>query len=113
MRPPGVYVTGSMFGNGLYFADQSSKSEQYSTSRFGGSNGRSSDTFFLFVTDVALGKIKKYNNAQTHLSRPPGGYQSVQGEKGYSLLHNEFIIYSLNQHILQYLIEFRPKGNRW
>ena len=40
MRPPGVYVTGSMFGNGLYFADQSSKSEQYSTSRFGGSRKR-------------------------------------------------------------------------
>lgn len=112
MRPPGVYVTGSMFGNGLYFADQSSKSEQYSTSRFGGSRG-SGDSYFMFVTDVALGKIKKYSRAQSHLSKAPSGYHSVQGEKGSSLLHNEFIIYNLDQHILQYLIEFKPKGRRW
>jgi len=112
MRPPGVYITGSMFGNGLYFADQSSKSEQYSTSRFGGGGSRS-HTYFLFVVDVALGKVKKYERAQMHLSEPPGGYHSVQGTKGYSLLHNEFIIYSLGQHIMQYLIEFKPKGNHW
>lgn len=112
MRPPGVYITGSMFGNGLYFADQSSKSEQYSTSRFGGS-GRGANTYFLFVADVALGRVMKYRHAQPHLSKAPRGYQSVQGEKGSSLLHDEFIIYNLNQHILQYLIEFKPKGNRW
>lgn len=112
MRPPGVYITGSMFGNGLYFADQSSKSEQYSTSRFGGS-GRGANTYFLFVADVALGKVKKYTSAQSHLSRPPAGFNSVQGAKGSYLLHNEFIIYKLNQHILQYLIEFKPTGNRW
>ena len=113
MRPPGVYVTGSMFGNGLYFADQSSKSEQYSFSRFGGGNGRGSDSFFMFITDVALGKVKQYGDAQMHLSQPPRGYGSVQGKKGRSLMHNEFIIYSLNQHILQYLIEFKTKGSRW
>lgn len=105
MRPPGVYITGSMFGNGIYFADQSSKSEQYSTARFGGSRG-SSSTYYMFVADVALGKIMKYKNAQSWLTEPPRGYHSVQGEKGYSLLHNEFIIYTPRQHILKYLIEF-------
>lgn len=112
MRPPGVYVTGSMFGNGLYFADQSSKSEQYSTARFGGGGGRG-NTYFMFVADVSLGKIKKYERAQIHLTKPPPGYHSVQGKKGYSLLHNEFIIYNVKQHILQYLIEFQPKGGYW
>jgi len=106
MRPPGVYVTGSMFGNGLYFADKSSKSEQYAFGRYGGGSGKGT-TYFIFVADVALGKIKKYQNAQTHLTKPPSGYDSVQGEEGYSLLHNEFIIYDLKQHILQYLIEFK------
>lgn len=109
MRPPGVYITGSMFGNGLYFADQSSKSEQYAFGRYGGGSGRGA-TYFMFVADVALGKIKKYDNAQSSLTKPPSGYNSVQGEKGYSLVHNEFIIYSLQQHILQYLIEFRSNG---
>jgi predicted DNA-binding WGR domain protein len=108
MRPPGVYITGSMFGNGLYFADQSSKSEQYS---FGGGYGSryGKDTYFMFVADVALGKIKEYQDAQSHLTKPPSGYDSVQGKKGSYLLHNEFIIYNLKQHILQYLVEFRAK----
>jgi len=108
MRPPGVYITGSMFGNGLYFADQSSKSEQYS---FGGGYGSryGKDTYFMFVADVALGKVKGYKDAQSHLTKPPVGFNSVQGEKGSYLLHNEFIIYDIKQHILQYLIEFRAK----
>ena len=110
LRPPGVYITGSMFGNGLYFADQSSKSEQYSTSRFGGNGRGGKNSFFMFIADVALGNIKQYQTAQVGLNKPPKGYHSVQGTKGYSLLHNEFIIYDIRQHLLQYLIEFKPSG---
>lgn len=105
MRPPGVYISGSMFGNGLYFADQSSKSEQYAFGRFGGGSGKA-DTFFMFVADVSLGEIKKYKDAQSNLTKAPQGFHSVQGEKGSYLLHNEFIVYDLKQHILQYLVEF-------
>lgn len=108
MRPPGAIVTGSMFGNGVYFADTSSKSEQYS---FGGGYGTryGKDTYFMFVADVALGKIKEYLNAQSNLTKAPPGYHSVQGKKGNYLQHNEFIIYDLKQHILQYLVEFRAR----
>lgn len=108
MRPPGVYVTGSMFGNGLYFADQSSKSEQYAFGRFGGGRG-GGDTFFMFVADVALGNIKQYENAQSHLTKAPAGYHSVQGVKGSYLYHNEFIVYDIKQHVLQYLVEFKTR----
>lgn len=108
MRPPGVYITGSMFGNGLYFANQSSKSEQYAFGRYGGGSGRG-DTYFMFVADVALGKTKKYQTPQSHLSEPPKGYHSVQGEAGSSLIHDEFIVYNLKQHLLQYLIEFSTR----
>lgn len=108
LRPPGAYVTGSMFGNGLYFADQSTKSSQYATARFGGSSGYG-DSYFMFVADVALGKIKKYEDSQSHLNRAPQGYDSVQGEKGRSLIHNEFIVYDVKQNELQYLIEFEQK----
>jgi poly [ADP-ribose] polymerase len=111
MRPPGVYITGSMFGNGLYFADQSSKSEQYSFNRFNaGARGRDHSTFFMFVADVALGTIKEYEDAQTHLNKAPNGYHSVLGKKGRYLAHNEFIVYEIKQHILQYLIEFKTSG---
>lgn len=112
MRPPGVVITGSMFGNGLYFADSASKSEQYSFGRFGGGRGRG-NTYFMFVADVALGKIKEYYDAQTSLTKPPRGYDSVKGCKGRSLMHNEFIIYDLRQHVLQYLIEFKTHNRGW
>jgi poly [ADP-ribose] polymerase 2/3/4 len=105
MRPPGAYITGSMFGNGLYFADQSSKSTQYSTGRFGGGSGYN-NTHFLFVADVALGKIKEFEDSQSSLYAPPKGYDSVMGKKGRSLIHNEFIVYSTDRNILQYLVEF-------
>jgi poly [ADP-ribose] polymerase len=108
LRPPGAIVTGSMFGNGLYFADQSSKSEQYSfASGWGGRHG--SDTYFMFVADVALGHIKEYEDAQSNLQKAPAGYHSVLGKKGRYLYHNEFIVYDLKQHILQYLVEFRAR----
>lgn len=108
LRPPGAVVTGSMFGNGLYFADQSSKSEQYSFA--GGWGSRHGDnTYFMFVADVALGKIKEYEDSQSNLQKAPSGYQSVLGKKGRQLLHNEYIVYSINQHILQYLVEFRAR----
>lgn len=108
LRPPGAIVTGSMFGNGIYFADQSSKSEQYS---FAGGWGTSygKNTYFMFVADVALGKVKEYENAQSHLQKAPSGYHSVLGKKGSYLYHNEYIVYDIKQHILQYLVEFRAK----
>ena len=108
-RPPGVYVTGSMFGaTGIYFADQSSKSEQYAFGRYGGGSGHGS-SYFMFVADVALGRIKKYQDSQSHLTKPPSGYDSVQGEKGSYLMHDEFIIYDVKQHVLQYLVEFSTR----
>jgi poly [ADP-ribose] polymerase len=106
---PASTSLGSMFGNGLYFADQSSKSQQYAFGRYGGGGGRG-DTYFMFVADVALGKIMKYQNSQSHLNKAaPKGYHSVQGEAGSGLVHNEFIIYTLQQHLLQYLIEFSTR----
>lgn len=105
LRPPGAYVTGSMFGNGLYFADQSTKSSQYATARYGGSSSRG-DTYYMYVADVALGRIKKLQHSDSSLVKAPPGYDSVQGEKGPSLVHNEFITYDVRQNELQYLIEF-------
>jgi poly [ADP-ribose] polymerase len=109
LRPPGAIVTGSMFGNGLYFADQSSKSEQYS---FGGGygSGYGSTTYFMFIADVSLGTIKEYEDSQSHLQKAPSGYQSVLGKKGRYLHHNEFIVYDIKQHVLQYLIEFKARN---
>jgi len=106
MRPPGVIITGSMFGNGIYFASQSTKSSQYSSARFGGGSSKHGNSYFMFIADVALGKIKKYKDSQWNLTKPPRGYNSVQGVKGPYLLHDEFIVYSVKQQILTHLVEF-------
>jgi poly [ADP-ribose] polymerase len=100
----GVYITGAMFGPGIYFADQSTKSSQYSCSRFGGTaNGY--NTAFMFIANVALGKIKEEQNSKYYLE-PPNGYDSVKGVEGRSLLHNEYITYKENRQQLTHIIEF-------
>lgn len=100
----GVYITGAMFGPGIYFADQSTKSTQYATSRFGGRQNQH-NTAFLFVADVACGKIKEEQSSYYHL-KAPAGYDSVKGVAGRSLLHNEYIVYDSGQQAIRYIIEF-------
>lgn len=109
LKPPGVYISGKMFGEGTYFADQSTKSSQYATGRFGGYTSKYSDTSFMYIADVALGRVKEYDTGQWSLVRPPNGYDSVKGVKGVSLLHNEYIVYSEKQNQLALLIEFKQK----
>mgnify|MGYP000855920025 CR=1 FL=1 len=104
----GVHITGAMFGPGLYFSSQSTKSSQYSCSRFGGSANKYL-TSFMFLADVALGRIKKEEYAKYYL-KAPAGYHSVMGVKGKSLLHDEYIIYKEAQQHLRYIIEFKAKS---
>jgi poly [ADP-ribose] polymerase len=102
----GAQITGAMFGPGLYFADQSSKSANYCGYSY------DSKTRYMFIAGVALGKIKKYRMAQTGLREPPRGYNSVMGEASVNtakwnyLVHNEYIIFKQDQQILRYIIEF-------
>jgi poly [ADP-ribose] polymerase len=100
IAPKNVPVTGYMFGKGIYFADQSSKSAQYSL--LWANNGR--PYAYLFVADVALGRVKK-EKAPMYREEAPEGYDSVQGCKGPHLLHNEFIIYRTAQCTLRYIAE--------
>jgi poly [ADP-ribose] polymerase len=108
IKPKTAVHTGSMFGNGIYFADQSSKSTQYAH-RWAGNKHSSA---FLFLCDVAVGTIKNYEDAQPHLNAAPKGYHSVKGVQGRSLLHNEFIVYDVKQSKIKYLIEFEVMNKR-
>lgn len=104
LRPPGVVITGSMFGAGLYFGSNSSKSLQYSTANWGRTlNGKTE--IYIFVCSVALGNIKEYYDAQLHLTKSPTGYHSVKGCVGRSLIHDEYIIYEGQQHRLDYVVK--------
>lgn len=100
IAPRHAPVSGYMFGKGIYFADQSSKSAQYSL--LWANNRRA--VGYLFLADVALGRVKKETGPK-YREEAPSGYGSVQGCQGLHLVHNEFIIYKTSQCTLRYVAE--------
>jgi poly [ADP-ribose] polymerase len=104
IKPKSAVHTGSMFGSGIYFASDVTKSANYC---WGFNGGSRNDSYYMFISEVATGKIKGYENAQPHLSSAPYGYNSVRGVKGRSLLHDEYIVFNESQSKLKYIIEFK------
>ena len=103
IKPSSAVHTGSMFGSGIYLASDVTKSANYCWG-FGNANA---DTHYMFICEAATGKIKDYTNAQSSLTAPPRGYNSVRGVKGNSLLHDEYIVYNDEQVRIKYIIEFK------
>lgn len=96
-------VTGRMFGDGLYFSDQSTKSLNYATGYWDG--GRSNSYVFMLVADVAMGR---FYTPRSTLSNPPYGYDSVYAKGGESgVINNEMIVYRTDQVDLVHLVRFK------
>jgi hypothetical protein len=106
----GVVITGQMYGQGVYIADDWAKSAGY-TSLSGsywshGSGGVKGRNAFMFLVDIVLGRPFVAPGPSGYTSAPTG-YHSVFGKAGHSgVQNNEFIIYKTEQHLLKYLIEF-------
>lgn len=103
IKPHSAVHTGSMFGSGIYFASDVTKSANYCW----GFSRASEDTYYMFICDIATGNIKDYENAQSHLTSAPPNYDSVRGVKGRSLYHDEYIVYNENQVKIKYIVEFK------
>lgn len=103
IKPSSAVHTGSMFGSGIYFASEVTKSANYCW----GFGNADKDSYYMFICEVATGKIKDYDSAQSHLTSAPSGYNSVRGVKGRSLYHDEYIVYKDNQVKIKYIIEFK------
>lgn len=71
-----IQITGHMFGPGVYFG-QYSKSLQYARARFGGTRNKT-NKFYMFLCDVALGKMKLELQSKSY-GQAPQGYNSVMG----------------------------------
>lgn len=101
------HCSGRMFGDGIYFSDQSTKSLNYS---YGFWDGKKRDeNCFMFTADVAMGK--SYTPRGSYESLPKAGYDSSFAKAGESgVRNNEMIVYNLYQCNLTYLIEFSPGG---
>ena len=111
IRPSGAVHTGSMFGDGIYFADKAQKSIGYSSLRgsywaHGGDNKA-----YLALYDVHLGKQKEilhHDSSCYKLSQKvmdAEGFNSVFAKGGADLRNNEFIIYRAEQCTISHLIE--------
>lgn len=97
------HCTGRMFGPGIYFSDQSSKSLRYATNAW--TYGGNTDRTFMFICDVAMGRY--YVPSGPRNSLPPKGYDSYFAKAGISgVMNNEMIIPRVSQCNLVHLIEF-------
>lgn len=101
------HVTGRMFGNGVYFSDQSTKSLNYA---YGYWDGKGKDDHcFMLLNEVAMGKYYIPSGSSSALPKP--GYDSTYAKAGQSgVMNNEMIVYKTNQINPKYLIKFAPKG---
>lgn len=98
-----IAVTGRMFGDGVYFSDQSTKALNYASGYW---NGKRNNECFMFLADVAMGKA--YTPKRWGGSLPKPGYDSTFAKGGQSgVSNNEMIVYKLNQLNLKYLVEFK------
>lgn len=97
-----IHVTGRMFGDGLYFSDQSTKALNYAQGYWDG--GSRDNNCFMFLADVAMGKA--YTPPHT-IQKIPAGYDSCFAKADKSgVMNNEMIVYRTSQANLKYLIEF-------
>lgn len=108
------HVTGRMFGNGVYFSDQSTKSLNYAYGYWGGER---ENNCFMLMCDVAMGRefvpTGPFSVVPTLLPSllPFPGFNSTFARAGKSgVVNNEMIVYRTCQINPRYLVEFSPQG---
>jgi len=127
MLNPNAQITGKMFGNGIYFANSSSKSANYV-------HTNSEGVGFMLLCEVALGNPHKNVNSCQY-NKAPDGFHSVLGigrwqpdteshiikddgliipigklvekEPSNYLLYDEYIVYDTAQIRMKYLVELK------
>jgi poly [ADP-ribose] polymerase len=101
---PGA-VSGYMFGKGLYFSDQTTKSLNYCDGMYW-SGTKKQDKIYMFIADIAMGNYFVPDGACS--TKPPKGYNSYWAKPNKSgILNNEMIIFENNQIRLKYLLEIK------
>lgn len=111
IRPSGVVHTGSMFGDGIYFANKAQKSLGYTSLR-GSYWARGGDRkAYLALFDVHTGNqkdIRKHDSSCYRLNQKQldkEGYDSVFAHGGVDLRNDELIVYSPEHCTIAYIVE--------
>ena len=96
------HCTGRMFGSGLYFSDQSTKSLNYA---YGWWSGTRDNNCYMFLSKVLMGK--SYTpKGWSGCNSIPKGHDSIFAKAGVSGVQNNEMIVMPNQVCPEYLIEF-------
>lgn len=111
IRPTGAGYNGSAFGDGIYFAQHSGKSLNYSDFRgsYRSYTGGKSNQAFLLLFNVNVGKQKVVSNCGNYNLRDlrKEGYDSTWAKASSTsyIAYDEYIVYQAQQCTIQYLIE--------
>jgi poly [ADP-ribose] polymerase 2/3/4 len=100
-----VQANGAMYGPGLYFSANSTKSLNYSYGYWDG--GRRDSNCYMFLVDVAMGReyIPSYSG-----NGRKSGYDSCWAKPGQSgVINDEQIVYRTSQANIRYLVEFNER----
>lgn len=111
IRPSNAVHTGSMFSDGIYFADKFQKSFGYTSGRSSYFAKGNSNNAVLALYEVLVGEQKhiyKHDSSCYSITKQKlldeGGYNSVYAHGGADLRNNEYIIYDGNQCTMKYLV---------
>jgi poly [ADP-ribose] polymerase 2/3/4 len=110
IRPSNAAHTGSMFGDGVYFADKFQKSYGYTSGRNSYWAKGNSNEAVLALYDVHVGNqkhIKKHDSSCYSLNYSKiqkDGFDSVFAHGGIDLINNEYITYHTDQSTIKYLV---------
>lgn len=97
-----VQTTGAMYGTGLYFSANSTKSLNYSYGYWDG--GSRDKNCYMFLVDVAMGR--EYCPSYSGNGKK-AGYDSCWAKAGHSgVINDEQIVYRTSQANIRYLVEF-------
>jgi poly [ADP-ribose] polymerase len=111
IRPSGVTHTGSMFGDGIYFANKARKSIGYTSLKGSYWAGGSSNVAFLALFSVHIGDqlhIQKHTSDCCSINKEKlvkNGFDSVFAHRGADLRNDEFIIYDSSQCTISFIVE--------
>ncbi|GAB4021939.1 WGR domain-containing protein [Spirosoma koreense] len=115
LRPANAVITGKMFGYGIYFADQFSKSLNYTSLQGSVWAGGRQMEGYLAIYEVHVGKQLKVSRHESWHMQLDGGklaaidpqYDSVFAQRGISLVKNEFIVYNPAQCTIRYMVKIK------
>lgn len=113
IRPSGAVYSGSMYGDGIYFANKAQKSIGYTSLSGSYWAGGNANVAYLAIFEMHQGKAKDIHRhgsfcySLNYAEIQKEGFDSVFAHKGADLRNDEIIIYNPAQCTIKYLVEIK------